>query len=308
MTAGWHVTATWPEVAQAARAHQRRAVAKLVTQFEDPRPAAAMVRREIIAALDAAGATLGRVIGLTGAPGAGKSSLVGALASAIVADGGSLAVVAVDPSSPVSGGAFLGDRTRVRFPPDEPRLYFRSQPSRGALGGLAPSTFQVCRLLARLYDTVIVETVGVGQSEIEVAAIADATFLVIAPHGGDEVQFMKAGIMEIPDGFVLSKDDLGAGAERAHAQLRAALRLSGVGPRPIFRTSAQRSAGVVELAAAWAAIAPGGLTAREPAQFARWVADEHGRAAAARLNAAGGAAAYLAAHGGFDAAQLTFAS
>jgi LAO/AO transport system kinase len=308
MSPGWHATVAWAEVALAARAHQRRAVAKLVTTFEDPRPDAAAIRREVIATLDGAGAEVGRVIGITGAPGAGKSSLIGALAHALIArPAGALAVVAVDPSSPISGGAFLGDRTRVRFPPDEPRLYFRSQPSRGALGGLAPSTFQVCRLLARLYDTVVVETVGVGQSEIAVAAIADATFLVIAPHGGDEVQFMKAGIMEVPDGFVLSKDDLGAGAERAHAQLRGALRLSGNAARPIVRTSATRGAGIATLLDAMAAVAPGGLAAREPAQFAGWVEEEHGRSGLNRLAEAGGAAAYVAAAGGFDAAQLAFA-
>jgi len=301
-TRGWHASLDPADLVGPARAHVRRAVARLVTAFEDERPGAAAVRRDVIAAL--AGAPVGRVVGVTGAPGAGKSTLVGALAPALIAGGGSLAVVAVDPSSPTSGGAFLGDRTRVRFPPDEPRLYFRSQASRGQLGGLAPSTFHVCRLLARLYDTVLVETVGVGQSEIDVAQIADATWLVIAPHGGDEVQFMKAGLMEVPAGFVLSKDDLGAGARRAATQLRTALRLTGGADRPILRTSARTGHGIDELAAAILAVPPGGLDAREPAHLARWVTTQHGKAGRARLDAAGGAAAYLAAHGGLDAAEL----
>src|SRR5262249_10806590 len=159
-----------------------------------------------------------------------------------------------------------------------------------------------CRLLARLYDTVLVETVGVGQSEIDVARLADLTLLVMAPHAGDEIQFMKAGVMEVPDAFVLNKHDLGPGAERAFAQLRVALRLSGGPDRPIHRTSTRSGHGIAALAAAIAAIAPGGLTAREPAWFERWVASEHGKAGVARLAAAGGAAAVLAAHGGFDAA------
>jgi LAO/AO transport system ATPase len=293
-------------LAPVARARDRRAVARLVTAFEDERPGAAAVRQGVIAALGAA--PVGRVVGITGAPGAGKSTLVGALAPALIAGGGALAVVAVDPSSPTSGGAFLGDRTRVRFPPDQPRLFFRSQASRGQLGGLAPSTFHVCRLLARLYDTVLVETVGVGQSEVDVAQIADATWLVIAPHGGDEVQFMKAGLMEVPTGFALSKDDLGPGAQRAATQLRGALRLAGGADRPILRTSARTGHGVDELAGRILAVAPGGLGAREPAQLARWVTAQHGRAGRARLDAAGGPAACIAAHGGLDGAELALSS
>jgi LAO/AO transport system ATPase len=288
-----------------ALARDRRAVARLVTGFEDERVTSIAARQGVMAAL--AARPVGRVIGLTGAPGVGKSSLVGALAMELIGSG-TLAVVAVDPSSPISGGAFLGDRTRVRFPPDEPRLFFRSQASHGALGGLAPSTFQVARLLARVYDTVLVETVGVGQSEIDVARLADATLLVMAPHAGDEIQFMKSGVMEVPHAFVLNKHDLGAGAERAYAQLRAALRLSGSPDRPIHRTSAHTGHGIAALAA-WITAAPGGgLVAREPAWFERWVASEHGKAAVAKLAAAGGAAAYLAAHGGFDGAQLAFAA
>ena len=278
-----------------------------MTAFEDERPGAAAARREVIAALG--DAPVGRVVGITGAPGAGKSTLVGALAPALIAGGDALAVVAVDPSSPTSGGAFLGDRTRVRFPPDEPRLYFRSQASRGQLGGLAPSTFHVCRLLARLYDTVLVETVGVGQSEIDVAHVADATWLVIAPHGGDEVQFMKAGLMEVPDGFVLSKDDLGPGA--------AARRTPSSAPRsawpaaPTGQSSgpapAPATASTSWPAGSWRSRRVGSAPAR-PTTSPAGSPSQLGRAGRARLDAAGGPAAYIAAHGGLDAAELALAA
>ena len=116
-------------------------------------------------------------------------------------------MLAVDPSSQVSGGALLGDRTRMRFPPDERRLFFRSQASESDLGGLGPSTFQVCRLLTRLFDCVMIETVGIGQSEADIRHLADRVYLVLQPLGGDEVQFLKAGIIEVPHAFILNKCD-----------------------------------------------------------------------------------------------------
>lgn len=296
----------------AARGRDKRAVARLVTAFEDPRPEAAAARRDVVAALDADGAPLGRVVGFTGTPGAGKSSLVGELALRLAAPPSSsaVAVVAVDPSSPVSGGALLGDRTRVRFPPGEPRLYFRSQPSGGAVGGVARATFQVCRLLARLFDVVIIETVGIGQSEIDIVRIADTTFLVVQPHAGDHVQFMKAGIMEVPDAFVVNKIDLD-GADATFHALRASLRLGapGRGERPVYRTSARTGDGVDALAAAVGAGPPPGLATREPAFFTGWVEAEYGRWGRDRLARLGAdPASYLAAHGGLDGAQLAFAA
>lgn len=291
-----------------ARGGDKRAIARLVTVFEDERAAAAARRAAILALL--ADRRPGRVVGLTGAPGVGKSTLVGALATALVAGGEPrVAVVAVDPSSPLTGGALLGDRTRVRFASDDERLYFRSQASGALAGGVARATHQVCRLLARLFSTVIVETVGVGQGEIEIVRIADTTWLVVQPHGGDAVQFLKAGLMEVPDGFVISKGDLGAAAGATAAALTSSLRLDATGnaPRPVLVTSAVTGAGVSALAAAILAGPRGGLDDKAPYFFERWVADEHGRAGLRRLaTLAPSTAAYLAAHGGLDGAQQAF--
>ena len=291
-----------------ARGGDKRAIARLVTVFEDERAAAAARRAAILALL--ADRRPGRVVGLTGAPGVGKSTLVGALATALVAGGEPrVAVVAVDPSSPLTGGALLGDRTRVRFASDDDRLYFRSQASGALAGGVARATRQVCRLLARLFSTVIVETVGVGQGEIEIVRIADTTWLVVQPHGGDAVQFLKAGLMEVPDGFVISKGDLGAAAGATAAALTSSLRLDATGnaPRPVLVTSAVTGAGVSALAAAILAGPRGGLDDKAPYFFERWVADEHGRAGLRRLaTLAPSTAAYLAAHGGLDGAQQAF--
>ncbi len=298
----------------AARSGDKRAIARLITRFEDDRPEAAAVRRDALARLDAAAALgIGRVVGITGAPGVGKSTLVGAVANRIIAADPAqrVAVVAVDPSSPLTGGALLGDRTRVRFPHDEPRLYFRSQASAAELGGVARATHQACRVLVRLFTTVIVETVGVGQGEVEVVRLADRTFLVLQPHGGDHVQFMKAGIMEVPDAFVVSKGDLDPAASATYHTLSASLRLAapGAGDRPIFRTSALTGAGIDELAAAVAAAPAGGLDRRAPYFFERWVATEHGRAGLRRLaTLAPTTATYLATHGGLDGAQQAFAA
>lgn len=291
----------------AARAGDKRAIARLVTVFEDDRPAAAAARAAVMDAL--ADAPVGRVVGLTGAPGVGKSTLVGALAAALVARGERVAVVAVDPSSPRTGGALLGDRTRVRFAAGDARLYFRSQASGAVTGGVARATAPVCRLLARLFSIVLVETVGVGQGEIEIVRIADTTWLVVQPHGGDAIQFMKAGLMEVPDGFVVSKGDLGAAAGATAGALAASLRLAAPGTpaRPVIVTSALTGDGVDRLAAAIAASPGGGLAAREPYFLERWIADEHGKAGLRRLAAlAPSAAVYLARHGGLDRAQAAF--
>lgn len=148
------------------------------------------------------------VIGITGAPGAGKSTLVDALIGRMVADNKKVAVLCVDPSSPFNLGAVLGDRIRMSDWYVHPNVYIRSLATRGSLGGLHPRILEITDLLkAATFDHIIIETVGVGQSEIEIAGLADATVVVVVPEGGDEVQTMKAGLMEIADIFVVNKSD-----------------------------------------------------------------------------------------------------
>ena len=302
----------------AALRGERRAIGQLITGFEDPRTEAAAWRRRAWTTLDEASAATGRVVGITGAPGAGKSTLVGALARAIVtADRTTrVAVLAIDPSSPLSGGALLGDRVRIGRSerPDEDvddtRIYVRSQPSAAEPGGLGRGTYQAARVLARLVPTLLIETVGVGQGELDIAALADRTYLVVTPHAGDELQFMKAGIMEIPDAFVVHKADLGDAVDHTVAALTSTLRLGRIdrAPRPVHRTSARTGVGVAALATELIATPAGGLDARAPRFFERWVAREQGQAGLRRLaTLAPSTAAYLATHGGFDGAVLAFA-
>ncbi len=148
------------------------------------------------------------VIGITGPPGAGKSTLTDGLIGELVKDGKSVAVLCVDPSSPFNLGALLGDRIRMSEWYNHPSVFIRSLATRGALGGLHPKIIEITELLKTApFDFIIVETVGVGQSEIEIAGLADATVVVMVPEGGDEVQTMKAGLMEIADIFVVNKSD-----------------------------------------------------------------------------------------------------
>ncbi|HEY0680509.1 MAG TPA: methylmalonyl Co-A mutase-associated GTPase MeaB [Chitinophagaceae bacterium] len=148
------------------------------------------------------------IIGITGPPGAGKSTLVDALIGRITAEGKKVAVICVDPSSPFNLGAVLGDRIRMSNWYTNPGVYIRSLATRGSLGGLHPKIIEITEILkAASFDYIIVETVGVGQSEIEIAGLADATVVVVVPEGGDEVQTMKAGLMEIADIFVVNKSD-----------------------------------------------------------------------------------------------------
>ncbi len=168
----------------------------------------------------------GLVTGITGPPGAGKSTLINALIAQWRAAGQTVAVVAVDPSSRASGGALLGDRVRMRTDPDDSGVFVRSVAARGRLGGLADIAFPAATLLRALYDRVIVESVGVGQSETDIATVSDTVVLCIQPASGDSLQFMKAGIAEIPDIAVVTKADMGAAATRALADLTGALSLS----------------------------------------------------------------------------------
>ena len=189
------------------------------------------------------------VVGFTGAPGTGKSTLVDALVAFLRKQDRSVGVVATDPNSPFTGGAILGDRIRMQRHALDPKVFIRSMGARGHLGGLALATREAVRLLAAFgFDPVILETVGVGQSELEVAAIANTTVVVLTPNLGDGVQMIKAGILEIADVFVVNKADL-EGPERVATELRAMLSMApktGWKP-PIVLTSAAKQEGIDKL-------------------------------------------------------------
>ena len=304
-------------LAEGALAGQKDAVSRLVSLFEDRRPQAVAQRAEALASLAAAAGDRrpATIIGITGTPGSGKSSLLARVTEDLLArdDDLRVAVLAVDPSSHVSGGALLGDRTRIRGTSPQARLFFRSQASETDLGGLSPTSFSVCRLLTRLFDLVFVETVGIGQSEADVRHLADRVYLVLAPLGGDEVQYLKAGIVEVPHAFILNKAD-DPSANRAFHQLRNSLWLARPfddQELPLYRTSAKTGEGVPELASDLLEFARGGtggsIETREPYFFGRWVTDEWGRAGRRLLDGdLGGAEAFLAEAGGFEPAQTEF--
>jgi LAO/AO transport system kinase len=193
----------------------------------------------------------GHVVGVTGPPGAGKSSLLSELCRAWRADGRSVAVLAVDPSSKRSGGSLLGDRARIAFDPEDRELFIRSTAAGDRLGGLAPATRAAAQALAAAFDVVVIETVGVGQSETEVGEVADTVAVIVQPGSGDVLQFLKAGIMEIPDVLVVTKSDLGDIAMRARRDLSAALRSAGSRDTEVVAVSSiSPVAGVDELVAA----------------------------------------------------------
>lgn len=170
------------------------------------------------------GETPGHVVGVTGPPGVGKSTLLSRLVAAWRAGGRSVAMLAVDPTSRRSGGALLADRARMEVDPGDRAVFIRSTAAGGRLGGLAPATRAAAAALSAAFDVVVIETVGVGQSETEVADVADTVTVVVQPASGDVLQFLKAGIMEVPDVLVVTKADLGRVASRSVADLEAALR------------------------------------------------------------------------------------
>jgi LAO/AO transport system kinase len=222
------------------------------------------------------------VVGVTGPPGAGKSTLLGELVRAWRAAGRSVAVLAVDPSSKRSGGALLGDRARIPFDPEDAGVFIRSTAAAGRLGGLAPATRAAAHALAAAFDIVVVETVGVGQSETEVAEVADSVAVIVQPGSGDVLQFLKAGIMEIPDVLVVTKADLGDVALRARRDLHAALRsLGATGVAVVAVSSVAPVKGIDELVAALDAhrerldVAARRLAARRASALADFAA-EHG--------------------------------
>lgn len=236
-----------PALVDRARNGDARAVARLVSMVEDGSP----LLREVMTAL--APHTGGAyIVGLTGAPGVGKSTTTSALVTEYRARGRRIGVLAVDPSSPFSGGALLGDRVRMQEHATDPEVYIRSMASRGHLGGLAATTPQALRVLdAAGCEVVLVETVGVGQSEIEVASAADTAVVLLAPGMGDGIQAAKAGILEIGDVFVVNKADRD-GADATARELNHMLALGerrepGDWRPPIVKTVAARGEGVTEV-------------------------------------------------------------
>jgi LAO/AO transport system kinase len=228
-----------------------RAVARLISMVEDgPREQL----REVAEALNPSSGKA-EVIGLTGAPGVGKSTLCDALVGAYRQAGRTVGVLAVDPTSPFTGGALLGDRVRMQRHALDDGVYIRSMATRGHLGGLAWATPQAVRVLdAAGCEVIMVETVGVGQAEVEVAGLADTTLVVLAPGFGDAVQVAKAGILEVADLFVVNKADR-SGAEEVARDLRQMLHLGPARPWsvPVLLTAAERGEGIDELAARIAA-------------------------------------------------------
>lgn len=189
------------------------------------------------------------VIGITGSPGSGKSTLTDQIIQAYREQGLKVAVIAVDPSSPFTGGAILGDRIRMGRHALDEGVFIRSLASRGALGGVSSKTLQVLSALEAFgFDVILIETVGVGQSEVDIASIADHTVLVLTPNQGDAVQAFKAGVMEIADVFVVNKSDL-PGADRVVRELHATLTLGAMldWMPPAVKTSAQKGQGIPEL-------------------------------------------------------------
>jgi LAO/AO transport system kinase len=222
------------------RAGDLAAAPAVLNLVENRSPAA----REEVAALlrEVAPAALGgearaHVVGVTGPPGAGKSTLLSQLVRAWRSAGRTVAVLAVDPSSRRSGGSLLGDRARIAFDPEDAGVFIRSTAAGERLGGLAPATRAAAHGLAAAFDIVVVETVGVGQSETEIAEVADSVAVIVQPGSGDVLQFLKAGIMEIPDVLVVTKADLGEIALRARRDLSAALRSVGERDTPVVAVS-----------------------------------------------------------------------
>jgi LAO/AO transport system kinase len=257
---------------------------------------AAPGERHTLDLLDAAYADpRAHVVGITGPPGVGKSTLVSRLITAYREMEQSVGVIAIDPSSRRSRGALLGDRTRFQIAPDDQGVFVRSMASRGRLGGLSGLTPAAMVLMRAVYDLVLVETVGVGQAETDVATVSDSVVFCVQPGSGDSLQYLKAGIAEIPDVAVVTKADLGLVARRTEDDLRAALaqqptRTEGWSV-PVLLISAQDRQGIAELARALAGhfelLAQGGrLQAQRQAQAVAWLDDwvreDYGRVGLAR--------------------------
>jgi LAO/AO transport system kinase len=225
-----------------------RAVARAISTVEDRRPGSSELLKALFPYTGHA-----RILGLTGSPGAGKSTLVDQLAKHYRKQNQSVGIIAVDPTSPYSGGAILGDRIRMQDHFADSGIYIRSMATRGSLGGLARATADVSTVLdASGRDLIMVETVGVGQDEVDIVRLADITVVILVPGMGDDVQTIKAGIMEIADIFVINKSDR-EGAERVEREIRAMQALAAREDNwtpPIIKTVASEGQGIAELAEA----------------------------------------------------------
>jgi LAO/AO transport system kinase len=229
-----------------ARAGDIRALARLISLVEDESPRVRSVIKELLPSTGGA-----RIIGLTGSPGVGKSTVTGALVGAVRAAGGRVAVLAVDPTSPFTGGALLGDRVRMQEHATDDQVFIRSMASRGHLGGLAASTPQAIRVLdAAGFELIVIETVGVGQAEVAIASLADSVLVLLAPGMGDAIQAAKAGILEVADIFVVNKADK-PDAQQVVRDLRNMLALAdyadGSWKPPIVSTVAVKGDGIDEV-------------------------------------------------------------
>ncbi len=231
---------------QGVRDGDFRSLARAITLVENHLPGAEEMLSELHHTARA------NVVGITGPPGAGKSTLVNALVGHWISEGKKIAVLAVDPSSPFNLGALLGDRIRLAGFYTHPQVFIRSLASRGSLGGLHPAIMQVTDLVREApFDLILVETVGVGQSEIEIAGLADCTVVTLVPEAGDEVQAMKAGLLEIADVFVLNKADRPEADAMARRLRAMAHERAGMGEEtPVLKTVATRNEGTEAVAAA----------------------------------------------------------
>jgi LAO/AO transport system kinase len=251
----WRRPALPRDLAQRLLDHDRDAVPEALTLADDRRADRRKQALELLDALEREAPFPGGArIGITGAPGAGKSTLLDALVRELRPKGETVAIVAVDPSSRTTGGALLGDRVRVRSGASDPGVFIRSMAARDQLGGLAESTWPAVIILAAAFDWVFVETVGVGQSESDVAALVDSLVYVATPGAGDTLQFMKAGILEYPDVFVVNKADLGPAATRTASELKSGVSLgdreAAGAESAVILTSARDGEGIGELVSA----------------------------------------------------------